>query len=82
MARIQKAALTIILVVLLLSVSSLLFAERVISSQTLVVNAYIPPRTTVAFDTTGNLLFTSNASNVSLFVIETGSATLLNVVAR
>ena len=82
MAKAKKTALTIILVVILLSVSSLLFGERVVSSQTLVVHAYIPPRTTVAFDDTGNLLFTSNATNVFLSVVETGSATLLNVVAR
>jgi hypothetical protein len=36
----------------------------------------------VAFDSAGNLLFTSNATNVFLSIVETASATLLNVVAR
>jgi hypothetical protein len=82
MTRTSKTLVTIILIALLLFVSSVIFAERVVSSQTLVVHAYIPPRTTVAFDNAGNLLFTSNATNVSLSVVETGSATLLNVTAR
>jgi hypothetical protein len=82
MTRTYKTLVTIILIALLLCVSSVIFAERVISSQTLVVHAYIPARTTVAFDTAGNLLFTTNSTNVSLSVVETSTATLLNVIAR
>jgi len=82
MTRTAKTLVTIILIALLLCVSSVIFAERVVSSQTLVVHAYIPARTTVAFDTAGNLLFTSNSTSVSLSVVETATATLLNVTAR
>ncbi len=82
MTRTYKTLVTIILIALLLCVSSVIFAERVVSSQTLVVHAYIPARTTVAFDTAGNLLFTTNSTNVSLSVVETSTATLLNVIAR
>ena len=82
MTKTSKTLVTIILIALLLCVSSVLFAERVVSSQTLVVRAYIPARTTIAFDTAGNLLFTSNSTSVSLSVVETASATLLNVTAR
>ncbi len=69
--------MTIILIALLLCISSVIFAERVVSSQTLVVHAYIPARTTVAFDTAGNLLFTTNSTNISISVVETSTATLL-----
>jgi hypothetical protein len=82
MTKAKKIVTIIILIALLLCVPSVLFAERVVSSQTLVITAYIPPRTNVAFDSAGKLLFTSNSTNVILSVVETGSATLLNVIAR
>jgi len=82
MTKTSKTLVTIILIALLLCVSSVLFAERVVSPQTLVVRAYIPARTTVAFDTAGNLLFTSISTSGSLSVVETATATLLNVTAR
>ncbi len=78
----RKLVAAIIMIVLLLSVSSILFAERVVSSQTLVINAYIPPRTSVSFTESGELLFTSNSLGAKLLVIERGDATLLSVVAR
>jgi hypothetical protein len=78
----RKLVATIIMIVLLLTVSSVLFAERVVSSQTLVIHAYIPPRTTVSFTEYGELLFTSNSPNAILSVVELSDATLLSVVAR
>jgi len=81
-AHARRLLATIIMIVLLLSVSSVLFAERVVSSQTLVIHAYIPPRISVSFSESGELLFTSNTPGTILSVIEQGGATILSVVAR
>jgi hypothetical protein len=77
-----KRTMTIIIVAILLCVSSFLFAERVISSQTIVVHGYIAERTNVSFTETGDLLFTSNTPGAVLSVVELSGATLLSVVAR
>lgn len=72
----------IFLIVLLLSISSILFAGRVVSSQTVVIKAYITPRTTITVDDSGTLFFSSSDANLELSVVDTGSTTLLNVIAR
>jgi len=71
-----------LLIVLLLSISSLLYAGRTTFSQTVVVRAYISPRTTITVDDSGTFLFSSSDANVALSVVDTGSTTLLNVTAR
>ncbi len=78
-----KKTISISLVILLLlSISSLLFAGHTAFSQTVVVKAYIPPRTTIIVDDSGTMLFSSSDTNVALSVVDTGSTTLLNVTAR
>ncbi len=77
-----KRTMAIIIAVILLCVSSVLFAERVVSSQTIVVHGYIAERTSVSFTETGDLLFTSNTPGAIVSVVELSGATLLSVVAR
>ena len=82
MTNAKRTILISILIVLLLSFSSLLYAGRTVFSQTVVVKAYIPPHTTITIDDSGTLLFSSSDTNVALSVVDTGSTTFLNVTAR
>ena len=80
--RTKRTMAIIIIAVILLCVTSVLFAERVVSSQTIVVHGFIAERTNVSISETGELLFTSNTPGAILSVIELNGATLLSVVAR
>lgn len=77
----KRRTAVITLLILLLCLTSL-GATRVVSSQTLVVQGYIPPRTTVSITEDGQVLLTTNSREAYTEVMHVAHATILSVVAR
>ena len=77
--RTMKRAITLILFLVLLGLSTL--GARVVASETLTIHAYIPQKTTVSFTESGEVFLSSNVPTAQVAVAQAGDATWLTVTA-
>ena len=74
-----KKLVTLVLLLVVFGMSTL--GARVVASETLTIHAYIPQKTSVAFDEMGQILFSSNVPSAQVAVAHLQDATLLSVTA-
>ncbi len=75
-----RKLVTLILLIAIFGISGI--GARVVASETIVIHAYIPERTTVSYGDAGGVFFSSNVPSALVDVSYMSDATLLSVVAR
>ena len=75
-----RKLITLILLITIFGISGV--GARVVASDTIVIHAYIPERTTVSYSDSGEIFFSSNVPSAVVDVSYMGDATMLSVVAR
>jgi hypothetical protein len=75
-----RKLITLILLITIFGISGV--GARVVASETIVIRAFIPERTTVSYSEAGEVFFSSNVPSALVDVSYMSDATLLSVIAR